>query len=138
MNTRFVFSKIMILASILIVSLYADNKMSINNLEDKKISRDLAIFMTHAQNDGWKVITDSQNNSISITKKFTDSRMLTGVHTRWNRVTETVDATAVVTESNGKIIVNQTTTIKNPRHQMQFDNAIASLQKSTIGMIPIH
>jgi len=131
MNTRSLLSKAIILTTVLIVSLFAENKMSINNLEDRKISHNLAMFITNAENDGWKILTDGQNNSINITKTFTDSRMLTGVHTRWNRVTETLDVTAVVTESNGKIIVNQTTTIKNPRHQIQYDNAIASLQKST-------
>lgn len=127
MQINSVLSKIILWVSALIISSYADTKMS----------SDLTLLVSNAQKDGWVTMPDTNNNSIKMTKTLTDTRMMTGVHTRWNRVTETVDATAVVTESKGKILITQTSAITNPRLQKQFYNAIASLQKTTSPIIEI-
>lgn len=114
------------LFSVLSVSAAAD---SVTELPVKNISGDLAVLAVQAQNNGWEIVASGQNNSIEMKKSLTATRVLSGVHNRWKRVTDSVDATAVATVSDGKIIISSSTPIKNPRHQQQFDEAVASLEK---------
>lgn len=122
---------------IMSIAAHADSPTSSVELQSKNISADLAMLAMQAQNEGWKIISTTKDNHIEMKKMLTDSRMLTGVHTRWNRVTDTLDATAIVTLSDGKMLIKSTTEIKNPRHQKQFEDAIASLQKGWEKSIPM-
>lgn len=125
------------LISMISISAQADNHMPAVELKAKNISGDLTILAKQAQSDGWKVSSTAENNTIEMKKTLTDTYMQTGVHTRWNRKTETVDATALATLSDGKVIIRPMSEIKNRRHQKQFDDAIASLQKGWEKSVPM-
>ena len=109
------------------------NAGNVAELPAKNISGDLAVLAMQAQNDGWHIVSTS-DDTIKMQKSLSETRRLSGVHTRWKRVTDTVDATVVAKLSNGKILLSTTTDIKSPGHKEQLNDALASLEQKWQGI----
>lgn len=113
------------LVTVLSSSVSAD---SVAELAAKNISGDLAVLAMQAQNDGWTVVSTS-DDTVTMRKSLSETRRLSGVHTRWKRVTNTVEAMVVAKMSDGKIVISTATDIERPAHKQQLNDALASLER---------
>lgn len=117
------------LMSVLSISSFANSKQNVYaELKTYSVSFDLVMLATLAKNDGWEIMPNKTQNSIELKKTLKTTRMLSGVRTRWKRVSENYDAVAVASVDNGKITISSKTSIEDNRYKEKFSDSIQKLQ----------